>query len=78
MRKLLKSWNKIPAGAAVTLDPQEQVALVDVDRLAHLEREGHLEPAPPSRAIPAEIMTGRDRHLSDAAPKMSAGKAEES
>lgn len=57
MRKLVKAWNKLPVGAAVTTDPLQQVVLVDKERLAHLEREGHFG-APPAREIPAEVKTG--------------------
>lgn len=42
VRKLIKPWNALPAGAGVTLDPAEQVALVDPERLVHLEKEGHI------------------------------------
>lgn len=60
MRKLVKAWNKIPAGAAVTTDPLEQVVLVDKDRLAHLEQEGHFGEAS-KRPIPAEVRTSSSR-----------------
>lgn len=55
MRKLVKAWNNLPAGTAVTTEPMEQVVLVDKDRLAHLEREGHLGES--ARQIPAEVRT---------------------
>lgn len=72
MRKLIKAWNKLPAGAAVTTDPLEQVVLVDPGRMDHLEKEGHLAPggmSPPQRRgllrqglegreIPEEVRTG--------------------
>ena len=64
VRKLIKDWNKLPAGAGVTTDPAEQVLLVDLDRLKHLDREGFLadvgvqSPQPAGlREIPAEVKT---------------------
>ncbi len=60
-RKLIKPWNKLPAGAAVTTVPAEQVVLVDGERLALLEKEGHL--APTAREIPGEVRTAGSSRL---------------
>lgn len=60
--KLIKPWNALPEGSAVTTDPEEAekegAVLVGERRLAHLRSEGFLPAPDPERVIRIEKEEG--------------------